>query len=927
MKTNIILLIITLSVTMSFFAHSQTLEWGFAIGSSGDSDYVTGIDSDALNNVYIIGTFYESMDFDPSEEQTILTTSEDGGFLSKYDINGELVWTINCGSNPVDIKVINNYIYVLEYDAYSTYLNKYNSAGILQFSRLLTDNGAPRCMAIDNGNNLYIVGNFNIDANLEEGNPEAQLLGTGVYVSKYNTNDEFVSAFVISGNNPNYGQYYNIWVRDIHIDIYNNIIIGGQFGATGPEAETMTFDFDPGVNDTQTTFEDYADMFFAKYSQTGELLWYFTEGKDALTPDVCTSITSDDAGNLYFAGVFSGQIDFDISETSEFILQHPNPQSYLDMGFVAKFSNTGSIIDARALLVNYAIININYSNNDIYLSFTSNTTDTDFDLGENDYFIDEIGSERNAAFVAKYTDELEFVWTNFVFGYNPTAKATKILENGDIFLTGNYNVSLFLDSNNLTDSIINNGYYNNTYSSDIFLAKFIQSPVLQSEFTDTLVCINTDYSLQVEVSGSSPLNFQWYKNGTAIDGYNTSELSLNNINLSDEGDYYCVVSNDYGTVQTNTFSISVVDLEAEIIGNLISCMGNQLFFDSEVTTNYPNESEPYLYEWSSNGNVLSQNEEFDFTPDNSFNLILRVQDGNNCVAYDSADIEITTPYDNLEIFLVTVDPIGKNNITWEIPSNEIDKIESFIIYKEDSYDEYIQIGNVANSESSFIDIFSDPASHGDKYKISLLDTCGNESEISPYHKTMNLTISAFESTMGLNWDAYVDESGTYTPTRYYIFKGTNAENMELFDSISGSFTSYNDNNVSNLSYYKIGIFRTNGTKSIPEMSFSNIINNSEFIGIDEYLSSSNELEVYPNPTTNQIKLNFNCNLINDDELVLKITNINGEVIKEKTIAVNSNLVQNAIIVNTNDWSNGVYNLIIRSVKQNKTWTKKIIIIK
>lgn len=148
-----------------------------------------------------------------------------------------------------------------------------------------------------------------------------------------------------------------------------------------------------------------------------------------------------------------------------------------------------------------------------------------------------------------------------------------------------------------------------------------------------------------------------------------------------------------------------------------------------------------------------------------------------------------------KICLVTVDTITwKNKIMWEKTSN-VGSV-SFNIYKETSFNIYDSIGNIPyDSASFFIDYTSVPESHGDKYKISVMDTCYNESLKCPYHKTINLVISTFGSTMGLSWTPYEDEGGVFVPGKYYIFRGTQPDNMQLLDSITASFTSYNDNNI------------------------------------------------------------------------------------------------------------------------------------
>ncbi len=231
------------------------------------------------------------------------------------------------------------------------------------------------------------------------------------------------------------------------------------------------------------------------------------------------------------------------------------------------------------------------------------------------------------------------------------------------------------------------------------------------------------------------------------------------------------------------------------------------------------------------------------------NYRITLTDANGCQALDSLLIQVQNPYANEKICLVSVDPVtGKNRIYWEKTTGV--GTEYYLIYKENGTNNYTQIGNVAASDpAEYTDLFSQPEMHGDKYKISVLDTCGNESPLGYFHKTINLTIAAFGSTMGLNWDDYVDESGSYIPFRYYIYRGTDPSALSLYDSVSGSFNSYNDLDVVDLYYYRIGVKKAGGcnTAKSDMTSFSNRIDNSDFIGIAESPDGIDKLTFSPNP--------------------------------------------------------------------------------
>lgn len=144
----------------------------------------------------------------------------------------------------------------------------------------------------------------------------------------------------------------------------------------------------------------------------------------------------------------------------------------------------------------------------------------------------------------------------------------------------------------------------------------------------------------------------------------------------------------------------------------------------------------------------------------------------------------------IEICMVTVDtPTNYNYIVWERPISGL--IDSYFIYKETTKaNVYMKIGSVPyNDLSVFIDSNSNPAKSSDRYKISLLKSNGKESPLSSPHKTMHVTAS--QGTSGENnliWSHYQG----YSFSSYYIYRGTNADNLQVLDSIQSNMNSYTD---------------------------------------------------------------------------------------------------------------------------------------
>lgn len=77
------------------------------------------------------------------------------------------------------------------------------------------------------------------------------------------------------------------------------------------------------------------------------------------------------------------------------------------------------------------------------------------------------------------------------------------------------------------------------------------------------VNLGANYTLSVEVSGGSNIQYQWRKNGVAIDGANSNTLLLQNLTDSDSGQYDCIITNESGDAISTPATINVISLVNE----------------------------------------------------------------------------------------------------------------------------------------------------------------------------------------------------------------------------------------------------------------------------------------------------------------------------------------------------------------------------
>lgn len=78
-----------------------TFGWAKSMGST-DTDGGNGLDIDSNNNIYLVGTFRLTMDFNPGSGTANLTAQSSDAYVAKYDLNGNYLWAKRFGSAAID---------------------------------------------------------------------------------------------------------------------------------------------------------------------------------------------------------------------------------------------------------------------------------------------------------------------------------------------------------------------------------------------------------------------------------------------------------------------------------------------------------------------------------------------------------------------------------------------------------------------------------------------------------------------------------------------------------------------------------------------------------------------------------------------------------------------------------------------------------
>lgn len=83
------------------------------------------------------------------------------------------------------------------------------------------------------------------------------------------------------------------------------------------------------------------------------------------------------------------------------------------------------------------------------------------------------------------------------------------------------------------------------------------APTITTQPTSATVTAGTSVTFTVAASGSTPIAYQWQKNGTAIGGATSASYTLASVATSDAGNYTCVATNSAGSATSNAATLTV----------------------------------------------------------------------------------------------------------------------------------------------------------------------------------------------------------------------------------------------------------------------------------------------------------------------------------------------------------------------------------
>lgn len=346
------------------------LLWAIAIG--GDLwDLGNRVVTDATGNVFIVGVFQDTVDFDPgSGVFSVTSNSPADSFILKLDSQADFVWVKTLDGNDQDSST----------NVRSISLNSDGSiivSGIFQGTMdvnpgaaqdLRTSNGNFDCFVVQldstgnfswgntHGNeepsddvwaanpdaqgNIYVTGYFQGTVDFDPGPDEFLLTplneSNNVYLQKLDPNGNLLWAEIVGESSD----FAFARAYDMTVDEFDNPVVLIKFSGT--------LDFNPGPNEKIfTSFGGY-DIAIVKLNPAGEFKWAGHMGGEG--SNLGLGIHSDENGNLYTTGYFRETIDLDPSQGTS--LRNSNGQKDL---FITKLRNPNLSVENPQIVPNLVV--------------------------------------------------------------------------------------------------------------------------------------------------------------------------------------------------------------------------------------------------------------------------------------------------------------------------------------------------------------------------------------------------------------------------------------------------------------------------------------------------------------------------------------------------------------------------------------------
>ncbi len=261
----------------SLFGQSFKSHFSFTGGNVG-ADEIRDITTDAQGNIYITGSFTDSVDFDPGAGTFYLTTpagNKPDAFIQKLDANGNFLWA-------------------------KSFRGTYN------------DEESGHKIALDDTGNVYLLGRFQRNIFFTYSGYQWPGNATGASITR-----PFLTKLDSAGNvkwgmgwmHSNQNDY--LVATDLKLHQNGSVLVSGYFSGN--------LDFDPTTDSVivKSTVGGF-DCFLLNISNQGKVGRTEVFG-GVQNNDIIRQISVDQIGNVFLLGKFIGTVDFNFGQgTSTF---------------------------------------------------------------------------------------------------------------------------------------------------------------------------------------------------------------------------------------------------------------------------------------------------------------------------------------------------------------------------------------------------------------------------------------------------------------------------------------------------------------------------------------------------------------------------------------------------------------------------------
>jgi hypothetical protein len=475
--------------------------WATRIAASGTGDdRAYGVATDSSGNVFVIGPFGAALTLYNTGGGVGATMIFVGGaadvFLAKYSSAGSVVWA----TRAVGTTVSADYGYGVATDSsgnvfvtgyysaaltlYNTgggvgatlaytsgndvFLAKYSSAGSVVWATRIagttTGSDFAYAVATDSSGNVFVTGYYQAALTLYNtgGGTGATLAFTGgqdCFLAKYSSAGSVLWAAQIAGTGTGIETGYGVAT-----DSSGNVFVTGHY------TTALTLYNTGGGTGATLAFTGGFDVFLAKYSSAGSVVWATRITGTTTSSDVGQAVATDSSGNVFVTGYYSAACT--LYNTGGGVGTTLTWTNGTDV-FLAKYSSAGSVVWATRITGTTASTDIGYgvatdSSGNVfvtgYYSAACTLYNTDGGTGASLAFTGGID-----AFLAKYSSAGSVTWATRIAGTgSDIGYAVATDSGGNVFVTGYYGAALALyDTGGSTSTTLQY-----TGGNDVFLAKY-----------------------------------------------------------------------------------------------------------------------------------------------------------------------------------------------------------------------------------------------------------------------------------------------------------------------------------------------------------------------------------------------------------------------------------------------------------------------